>query len=147
MLLSEAALSRPAGSRHRDRIDLYRRLEYRCDGNGSVQVAVQPGHDSGCHNGVVWAERFTRTLIRDESCPDLSNGAGFHGSREPYRDRLRQLPYLGEDLRRRVSQMNPNPDYDASDELEYGIASFAWLLRGNYPPPSYAPDLGNADNN
>jgi hypothetical protein len=43
--------------------------------------------------------------------------------------------------------MNPNPDYDASDELEYGIASFAWLLRGNYPPPSYAPDLGNADSN
>ena len=40
--------------------------------------------------------------------------------------------------------MNPNPDYDASDELEYGIASYAWLLRGVYPPPSYAPDLGNA---
>jgi hypothetical protein len=51
---------------------------------------------------------------------------------------------IDEDLRRRVSQMNPNPDYDASDELEYGIASFAWLLRGVYPPPSYAPDLGNA---
>jgi hypothetical protein len=41
-----------------------------------------------------------------------------------------------------VSQMNPNPDYDASDELEYGIAAYAWLLRGVYPPPSYAPDLG-----
>ena len=27
--------------------------------------------------------------------------------------------------------MNPNPDYDASDELEYGIAAFAWLLRGS----------------
>jgi len=40
--------------------------------------------------------------------------------------------------------MNPNPDYDASDELEYGIGAFAWLLRGVYPPPSYAPDLGNA---
>ena len=40
--------------------------------------------------------------------------------------------------------MNPNPDYDASDELEYGIAAYAWLLRGVYPPPSYAPDLGNA---
>ena len=25
--------------------------------------------------------------------------------------------------------MNPNPDYDASDELEYGIAAYAWLLR------------------
>jgi hypothetical protein len=40
--------------------------------------------------------------------------------------------------------MNPNPDYDASDELEYGIAGFAWLLRGVYPPPYYGPDLGNA---
>jgi hypothetical protein len=44
-------------------------------------------------------------------------------------------------------QMNPNPDYDASDELEYGIAAFAWLLRGHYPPPSYAPDLGGPDSN
>jgi hypothetical protein len=43
-----------------------------------------------------------------------------------------------------VSHMNPNPDYDASDELEYGIAAYAWLLRGVYPPPSYAPDLGPA---
>lgn len=40
-----------------------------------------------------------------------------------------------------VFAMNPNPDYDASDELEYGIAAYAWLLRGVYPPPSYAPDL------
>ena len=52
---------------------------------------------------------------------------------------------VDEVLRRRVSQMNPNPDYDASDELQYGFAAYAWLLRGVYPPPSYAPDLGNAD--
>lgn len=44
----------------------------------------------------------------------------------------------------RETHMNPSPDYDASDELEYGIAAFAWLLRGAYPPPSYAPDLGDA---
>ena len=31
--------------------------------------------------------------------------------------------------------MNPNPDYDASDELEYGVSAFAWLLRGVYPRP------------
>jgi hypothetical protein len=43
--------------------------------------------------------------------------------------------------------MNPNPDYDASDEVEYGISAFAWLLRGHYPPPSYAPDLGGPDSN
>jgi hypothetical protein len=35
--------------------------------------------------------------------------------------------------------MDPNPDYDASDELEYGINWFAWILRGVYPPPAYPP--------
>lgn len=35
------------------------------------------------------------------------------------------------------NRMDPNPDYDASDELEYGISWFAWILRGVYPPPAY----------
>jgi hypothetical protein len=35
--------------------------------------------------------------------------------------------------------MDPNPDYDASDELEYGFAAVGWLLRGVYPPPAYPP--------
>jgi hypothetical protein len=35
--------------------------------------------------------------------------------------------------------MDPNPDYDVSDEGEYFISSFAWLLRGVYPPPGYPP--------
>ena len=26
--------------------------------------------------------------------------------------------------------MDPNPDYDASDEVEYGANWFAWILRG-----------------
>jgi len=26
--------------------------------------------------------------------------------------------------------MDPNPDYDASDEIEYGMNWFAWILRG-----------------
>ena len=29
--------------------------------------------------------------------------------------------------------MDPNPDYDASDELEYGLNWFAWIVRGVYP--------------
>jgi hypothetical protein len=32
---------------------------------------------------------------------------------------------------------DPNPDYDASDELEYGLDWFPWILRGVYPPPAY----------
>jgi hypothetical protein len=35
--------------------------------------------------------------------------------------------------------MDPNPDYDVSDEGEYFIGAFAWLLRGVYPPPAYPP--------
>jgi hypothetical protein len=38
-----------------------------------------------------------------------------------------------------ISPTDPNPDYDASDELEYGFAWFPWILRGVYPPPAYPP--------
>ena len=39
----------------------------------------------------------------------------------------------------RGDDVDPNPDYDASDELEYGINWWAWILRGVYPPPAYPP--------
>lgn len=35
--------------------------------------------------------------------------------------------------------LDPSPDYDASDELEYGIDWLPWILRGAYPPPAYPP--------
>jgi uncharacterized protein YkwD len=35
--------------------------------------------------------------------------------------------------------IGPAPDYDASDELEYGIEWLPWILRGNYPPPAEPP--------
>lgn len=35
--------------------------------------------------------------------------------------------------------LDPTPDYDASDELEYGIDWFPWILRGVYPPPALPP--------
>ena len=34
---------------------------------------------------------------------------------------------------------DPNPDYDASDEIEYGLNWLPWILRGVYPPPAYPP--------
>ena len=37
--------------------------------------------------------------------------------------------------------MDPNPDYDASDEVEYFFNWLAWGLRGNYPPPAYPPTM------
>jgi hypothetical protein len=35
--------------------------------------------------------------------------------------------------------IDPSPDYDASDEIEYGINWLPWILRGVYPPPAIAP--------
>src|SRR5712671_3524316 len=35
--------------------------------------------------------------------------------------------------------VDPAPDYDASDEIEYGIDWVPWILRGVYPPPAYPP--------
>jgi len=34
---------------------------------------------------------------------------------------------------------DPSPDYDASDEIEFGTDWWAWILRGAYPPPAYPP--------
>jgi hypothetical protein len=36
--------------------------------------------------------------------------------------------------------IDPSPDYDASDELEFGTNWFAWILRGVYPPRAYPPN-------
>jgi hypothetical protein len=36
--------------------------------------------------------------------------------------------------------MDPDPDYDFSDELEYALRWLPWALRGVYPPPAYPPD-------
>ena len=38
------------------------------------------------------------------------------------------------------SVLDPNPDYDASDEIEYGLDWYPWILRGVYPPPAYPPN-------
>ncbi len=34
---------------------------------------------------------------------------------------------------------DPSPDYDASDEIEFGISWLPWILRGVYPPPGMPP--------
>jgi uncharacterized protein YkwD len=36
--------------------------------------------------------------------------------------------------------IDPSPDYDASDEIEFGINWFPWILRGVYPPPAMPPE-------
>jgi len=34
---------------------------------------------------------------------------------------------------------DPSPDYDASDEIEFGINWLPWIARGVYPPPGLPP--------
>jgi hypothetical protein len=48
------------------------------------------------------------------------------------------LDSVGADFRR-SGHMDPNPDYDASDEIEFFFNALAWGLRGDYPPPAYPP--------
>ncbi|MUL65277.1 hypothetical protein BOO86_12435 [Mycobacterium sp. CBMA 234] len=36
--------------------------------------------------------------------------------------------------------IDPTPDYDGSDEIEYFFNWFPWALRGVYPPPAYPPN-------
>ena len=36
--------------------------------------------------------------------------------------------------------LDPSPDYDATDEVEYAISWFPWILRGVYPPPGMPPE-------
>lgn len=43
-----------------------------------------------------------------------------------------------------VDGMDPSPDYDASDEIEFFMRYLSWGLRGvengqGYPPPAYPP--------
>lgn len=35
--------------------------------------------------------------------------------------------------------LDPHPDYDASDEVEYALDWFPWILRGVNPPPGIPP--------
>jgi hypothetical protein len=38
-----------------------------------------------------------------------------------------------------ISPNDPNPDYDASDEVEHGLNWFPWILRGVFPAPANPP--------
>lgn len=57
----------------------------------------------------------------------LSRHARFASAKEQFVQQLK-----GEDV-------DPNPDYDASDEVEYFFNWLPWALRGVYPPPAYPP--------
>ena len=110
--------------------------------DGSYSVPLDLLNDHGSEVAEQLDQGHDTPIVKiSASRAQTSTDCGFNGWPAPRHDRL---DHVDEDWRRRVSQMNPNPDYDASDELDYGIAAYAWLLRGVYPPPYYGPDLGNA---
>ena len=48
------------------------------------------------------------------------------------------------DARDEAGLMDPSPDYDGSDEIEFFMRYLTWGLRGvqdgnGYPPPAYPP--------
>lgn len=48
------------------------------------------------------------------------------------------------EMSREVGPMDPSPDYDGSDEIEFFMRYLTWGLRGvtdgnGYPPPAYPP--------
>jgi uncharacterized protein YkwD len=36
-----------------------------------------------------------------------------------------------------ISPTDPNPDYDGTSDVEFGLNWLPWILRGVYPPPAY----------
>lgn len=86
---------------------------------------------SNCANNRigVWSEnRFDRTVVVAVygQSPQPSDTAQSTASRH-LGDRADNLP------------IDPTPDYDASDELEFGLNWLPWILRGVYPPPANPP--------
>ena len=114
------------------------RWERRC------RIALQPRRVIGCQSrsfelaaSASGDVKITVSLVR------TSTGAASTGGRTAAS--VYAEPHGGivdEDLRRRVSQMNPNPDYDASDELEYGIACVRVAAAGPLPSAFLRAGLG-----
>ncbi|MEB3980770.1 CAP domain-containing protein [Mycobacterium sp. 663a-19] len=81
----------------------------------------------------VWSENsHDRTVVvavygQPQRLADTTGGGGETSPLSSPGDRSQNLP------------IDPSPDYDASDEFEFGTNWFAWILRGVYPPPAYPP--------
>jgi hypothetical protein len=86
---------------------------------------------SNCANSQVgvWSENsLDRTvLVAVYGQPQQPVDTGRGAERSPTGLQIENVP------------IDPAPDYDASDELEFGVNWWAWILRGVYPPPAYPP--------
>ncbi|MCV7246492.1 CAP domain-containing protein [Mycobacterium mantenii] len=75
--------------------------------------------------------------VWSENSPDRTVVVAVYG--QPQGRSPAETPPLGGPDGQRDIPLDPSPDYDASDELQYGINWFPWILRGVYPPPGNPP--------
>lgn len=75
--------------------------------------------------------------VWSENRPDRTVVVAVYG--HPPEDIETTKPEPGSSRRPENVPLDPSPDYDASDELEFGINWLPWILRGVYPPPGYPP--------
>jgi uncharacterized protein YkwD len=84
----------------------------------------------------------TQIGVWSENSPDRTVVVAVYGQPEQPSPRPPKTPQTGPPpvvaLQENVP-IDPSPDYDASDELEYGINWLPWILRGVYPPPAMPP--------
>lgn len=88
---------------------------------------------SNCANSQmgVWSEnspdRTVVVAVYGQPQQPVGTSPSADGTSPPAAQKQRNIP------------LDPAPDYDMSDEVEFGVNWWAWILRGVYPPPAYPP--------
>jgi uncharacterized protein YkwD len=78
--------------------------------------------------------------VWSENSPDRTVVVAVYGQPpQPTGTRADEVSPMGAAQSETNIPIDPSPDYDASDELEFGINWFPWILRGVYPPPGNPP--------
>ena len=78
--------------------------------------------------------------VWSENSPDRTVVVAVYGQPPPSANaRQRVVAELPPGSQANNIPLDPSPDYDASDELEFGNNWWAWILRGLYPPPGIPP--------
>ncbi|UXA05367.1 CAP domain-containing protein [Mycobacterium sp. SMC-2] len=79
--------------------------------------------------------------VWSENSPDRTVVVAVYGQSDqpnPTSPKAPQIGPPGTTIQENVP-IDPSPDYDASDEIEFGINWLPWILRGVYPPPAMPP--------
>lgn len=78
--------------------------------------------------------------VWSENSPDRTVVVAVYGQPQQPADTARRTAEgLPPGSRANNIPIDPSPDYDASDEIEFGNNWWAWILRGVYPPPGIPP--------